>query len=306
MNYKSNKLKSLFIFSILSVLLLNNANAQAITVMQASGKVYFKKGKLWEPLQSGAIVTNDIWLKLEKNGIVILKKKGFWAFYTWEMTSPIRVSTIHFLQDEGTLSSWPDILAAIFHPVVKKRSTSGIKGDGTYPMLFPADGEIIMSNSVKFVWLNTDGNVSFRLTDKQTRGASWFCDIVITDTSLLLPNQAICKQFSNFDTSKTYLWGISEPFDTKSKSYFVSFRFSNSNTEDSITASISLIDNFVKDSSINRTVGYLIKAGLLEQHHLYTEANDVYQQQLSPMNSELIKKAYQYFISRIENLNQPH
>lgn len=289
---------------------------QLFTAYQVRVKVeYSTPGKnVWMKLHEGEKIPDNATLKIQGGGSVVLygdqiiEKRLPETPSSAEIIIPLKQIIFEKpVIEEGSILG--AIKAMFRHLLVHDEPMDKPaihKGDRIEnPMLFPADGEVLISSDFLFHWSkDSRTNYYFLLKEKNASG-KWMClNEIITDTVLSPTNKNACPDITSFKTNVTYRWKIALPNSTASKGWYNDFSFADTALKDSVSALITDIEKTT--AADDRETPLLLKATCYEKYNMFTEANTVYISAMKQYpSSKLIKDMHTKFILRIIKRNQP-
>lgn len=298
--------KTIKLFFII-LLLVYSVNGQDSVIVCPTGNVYYPdtNHKNWLLLTRDTKMALSGSIKIAKGASVIIVAEGrllkkFPEKESAELITPL-LDILPEPAPEGLLQNIKVFLSEILFKEEEYNAPVIHKGGLiNFPMLFPADSEVMHSTNITFKWNRDTRDFYYFLLKENGDSQPFICvNEHVTDTVLLPNNKAVCADFNSFSNSANYIWTIAIPENKETQGIFLNFSFASKELLDTVNNLLAAIE---KEG--NNEVRLLLKAACYEKYNMFTEADKVYATLTrSYPQSAMANNAYKKFIQRIVRRN---
>lgn len=292
---------------ILSIIYINviAQNSSTIMVNYSGISVSLKQDKKEKSVKPNETIPANSTLVIDGKGWLQLKRNDgkYKKIINNNQKKELQTLNIEWVSMEASIFANIESFIKNYLLEPKRMKTSSTHKGGTYyyyPMLLPADNELILTQNIKFIWLK-DIRLGYELVLENDKGL--LDSVKFTRDTSSCANGTNCLFNIKFEEGINYYWTIQDSKLGTDSNYSMQFRLASKSEIDKVSKAISELDK-MKDSLENDDY-VVIKSTIYEDNKMYTKAYEVLKDGLK-VNSEnpYIKEAFNKLILRLSGMNQ--
>lgn len=292
---------------ILSIIYINVVaqNSSAIVVNYSGVSVVLKQDKKEKSIMPNETIPANSTLVIEGKGWLQLKRNDgrYKKIINNNQKKELQTLSVDWVPMEAGIFSNIETFIKNYLLEPKRLKTSSTHKGGTYyyyPMLLPADNELMLTQNVKFLWLK-DIRLGYELVLENDKGL--VDSVKFTRDTSSCANGTNCPFSTKFEEGANYYWTIQDSKLGTDSNYSLQFRLASKGDIEKVNKEISELDKF--KGSIENDDYVVMKSTIYENNKMFSMAYEILKDGLKNNTGNLyIKDALSKLVLRLSGMNQ--